>query len=886
AKDGTSIERCSVDAMKAVAAPERESYIGALCYSAADASISQCTVDSFEATDLNIASGLVAIMEGSAKAEGCAVRGMSAEAAAAGDSYATGLVYLVKEDSDSIVENCEVNDVQLSVARASGLAGFVKGAKEKADCTPKIIGSKVRNLVISGPKEASGLILSCGPKTLVSGCAVEKASMQGVGERAAGVVYVVKSGSRFQDCGARDIEIDGKASDLSYTGGFAGLVNADVDFTDCFVEGVVIEAKSGQQVGGFSGNVQNSSSIQPNTFTNCRVDGLRLKTYEAYPFDEKTHKSMVGGFIGTTGKIADFNACSVTGSIDAADSAGGFVGDLGWVSLSDENLDHKITFDACTADVDVSAQNTAGGFVGLSRVTYSTAGKNSPEKSTAAFGECVASGNVVSRGGVAGGFVGSGDRGEFSRCAVRGAVSGPIAGGFQGEVTANDFDAEADSHTTLISIENCSVSGTVLGSDSAGGVIGSISTVNPTNAKSNTRVEFAGETQSSPAVVGASADTEVFKVAHVDDADESNIGGIPSDSEGTAIVKPVGDGTLAMDEHGHVTIPDSGATRNGEPLSSGDVLTNLGSVAKGGSVDSETGSIVMKPGGSMTSPDGSVQTFPHGGSVSSDGAVDQVRPSLPSVPSYAVSVGGSVEGGTVIVGSHSASKGDTVKLSVRPEAGYKLDRIVAVDGDGKRVDVAMAEDGSYTFIMPDSEVKIDVFFLPTANPFVDVFEGDFYYEAALWASHNGITTGVGDGRFAPGESCTRAQMVTFLWRAAGSPEVASDQGFDDVAEDAYYADAVRWAAAEGVTTGTGDGSFSPDDVVTRAQVVTFLWRAAGSPASDAGLDFDDVDPDGYYADAVRWAVSEGVTTGTGEFSFSPDDDCTRGQGVTFLYRVR
>lgn len=170
------------------------------------------------------------------------------------------------------------------------------------------------------------------------------------------------------------------------------------------------------------------------------------------------------------------------------------------------------------------------------------------------------------------------------------------------------------------------------------------------------------------------------------------------------------------------------------------------------------------------------------------------------------------------------------------------------------------------------------------NPFNDVAEGAYYYDAVLWAVENGVTSGTSATTFAPNATCTRAQTVTFLWRANGSPKpTGTVNPFSDVSADAYYYKAVLWAVEQGITVGTTDTTFAPDATCTRAQVVTFQWRAAGSPAA-SGSSFSDVPADAYYAQAVAWAVSEGITSGTGNNQFSPSNNCTRAQIVTFLYR--
>ena len=173
------------------------------------------------------------------------------------------------------------------------------------------------------------------------------------------------------------------------------------------------------------------------------------------------------------------------------------------------------------------------------------------------------------------------------------------------------------------------------------------------------------------------------------------------------------------------------------------------------------------------------------------------------------------------------------------------------------------------------------------NPFVDVKEGAYYYDAVLWAVGQKITSGTSATTFSPDASCTRAQMVTFLWRAAGSPKVENGKNpFADVKADAYYYDAVLWAVEKGVTSGTSATTFSPDATVTRGQTVTFLYRNAGSPEVSGTMPFTDVEADAYYAKAVQWAVQQKITTGTSETTFSPMSDCTRGQIVTFLYRAK
>ena len=245
----------------------------------------------------------------------------------------------------------------------------------------------------------------------------------------------------------------------------------------------------------------------------------------------------------------------------------------------------------------------------------------------------------------------------------------------------------------------------------------------------------------------------------------------------------------------------------------------------------------------------------------------------------------SVKHGTITVSPKSAYKDDTVTITVKPDKGYELDTLKVLDQDGDKVKITEKK-GKYTFTMPASKVTIKGKFVEEAPEqiFADVPVDAYCYEAVKWAASEGITGGIGNNLFAPGLPCTRGQIVTFLWRAAGSPAPKSMSSFADVAEDAYYAKAVAWAVENGITGGTGDGKFSPDATCTRAQAVTFLYRASGSPAVSGSAAFSDVAADAYYASAVKWAEKNGITGGIGGGLFGSGNNCTRGQIVTFLYR--
>ena len=262
-------------------------------------------------------------------------------------------------------------------------------------------------------------------------------------------------------------------------------------------------------------------------------------------------------------------------------------------------------------------------------------------------------------------------------------------------------------------------------------------------------------------------------------------------------------------------------------------------------------------------------------------------PSSSGSSGYYVSTPSKTEHGTVTVSPRYADKGDTVTVTVKPDSGYVLGSLTVTDSKGNELTLTDKGNGKYTFVMPAGKVEVKASFAKEieTSPFADVATDAYYYEAVKWAVGKGITTGVGNDLFAPEQPCTRAQIVTFLWRAAGAPEPkGTAASLTDVVSGSYYEKAVAWAIENGITTGTGDGEFSPDDTCTRAQAVTFLARALNAKAASAA-EFSDVPTDSYFADAVAWAAANGVTEGVGNGMFAPDNDCTRGQIVTFLFRA-
>ena len=259
-------------------------------------------------------------------------------------------------------------------------------------------------------------------------------------------------------------------------------------------------------------------------------------------------------------------------------------------------------------------------------------------------------------------------------------------------------------------------------------------------------------------------------------------------------------------------------------------------------------------------------------------------------PSYPVNTPDKTENGTVTVSTKNATSGSTVTITVKPDDGFKLDELTVIDKNGNELKLTDKGNGKYTFTMPASKVEVNATFVKEVetSPFSDVSTSAYYYKAVKWAQKKGITGGIGNGLFGPNQPCTRAQIVTFLWRAAGSPVVNYAMNMSDVPEGSYYAEAVRWALSEGITTGTTENTFSPDSECTRAQAVAFLFRYAASEAvtlQELVSGFSDADSvPGYALPAMNWALAEEIVQGNGS-KLMPNDSCTRAQIVTFLFRA-
>ncbi len=297
----------------------------------------------------------------------------------------------------------------------------------------------------------------------------------------------------------------------------------------------------------------------------------------------------------------------------------------------------------------------------------------------------------------------------------------------------------------------------------------------------------------------------------------------------------------------------------------------------------------------IDSPDGNTTSLPGGGLTIFQGTTAYaVWEDIPASSgggggggrtSYSVSTG-KTGNGTLSLSDTTARRGDTVTITVKPDKGYTLETLTVTDSRGSALTLTDKGGGKFAFTMPGGSVTVNATFMEDnsiLNFFVDVPASAYYYDAVKWAAEQGITGGTDENHFSPDASCTRAQIVTFLWRAAGSPVVNYILPFEDVAESSYYAEAVRWAASQGIVSGVSPTRFGPDLPCTRAQAMTFLYGAMGSPAVTGGSAFLDVDSGAYYAGPVAWAVKNHITSGTGNGLFGTENICTRAQIVTFLF---
>ena len=607
---------------------------------------------------------------------------------------------------------------------------------------------------------------------------------------------------------------------------------------------------------GLAGALAGSAS---GPIENCHVTKLNLTMNT--PDSGTAAAYWIGGLVGALDGSQHIEECSAAGTIkelSGKGSIGGLIGELGRAA--------KITYSHADVALDVKSHYYGGARVG--GLIGKGNGENNPET---VISNCYAMGSVTG-GAYSGGFAGSLYGLNIKNCYATGDVTG--AAGSMGTFAGTD----GSNIKEYGSVTNCYTTGTLSGKAAymyAFTMQQKGTPRSPTEncyfADTNSALINLNETTVFKAL--AEMQTEGFKDT-LNANDPANgwlfregktplCGAEPADYSAVdaALDKIPADLTAYTDESIKTLSAAAEAVIRGKVIAK---QTEVDAMAK--AIEDAIAALVKKPSPSSSSSSSS------------------------SRPSYPITTPDKTENGSVNISSTSAKRGSVVTITVTPDAGYVLDKLTVTDKDGKELYLTKKSDTEYTFVMPAGKVEITPSFVKQAEEpsrvFVDVKTGDYFYDAVQWAVGKGITNGTSAETFSPEDPCTRAQIVTFLWRAAGSPVVNYAMDLSDVAGDAYYAEAVRWALSEGITTGTSADQFSPDATCTREQAVTFLYRAAGSPAVSGESAFEDVGADAYYARAVAWAAQNGVTNGISQALFGTGSDCTRAQIVTFLYRAQ
>ena len=679
------------------------------------------------------------------------------------------------------------------------------------------------------------------------------------------------------------------------------------------IHGIAKVASIGAVV-GFAGGLVGSSG---GSIENCHVTGLTMDM--SAPSNVYAAAYWVGGLVGALDGTQLINECSVSGGITekaGKGSIGGLIGELGKAA--------KITYSRSNVTVNVKADSrggaNVGGFIGKGN------GKTDAET---IIRNCYATGNVTggaSTGGFAGGLWGL----NIKNCYASGNVSQAAA------AMASFVGTDASDSNYYGSITNCFTTGIVTGSSPS---LYAFAMQDATERSEITNCYFAVENlgiknqnESATEKPQDEMKNEAFAAA-LNNGDNSNgwsfvngqvlCGAEPADYSAVEVAKAAipTDLTVYTDESvAALNTAVDGVVRGKAFVSQANVdamaqaiKDAIAALQYKGADYTKVDEAIAKANAlnkdnykDFSGVEAAVKAVVRDKNITEQSEVDAMAKAIedaiaaleqkPSsggdsnAPTYAIEVDKDIRNGEVTANRRYAERGDTVTITVTPDKGYTLETLTVTDKNGKDVALTKKSDTEYTFVMPAGKVEITPSFVKQAEEpsraFVDVKTGDYFYDAVQWAVEKGITNGTSAETFSPEAPCTRAQIVTFLWRAAGSPVVNYAMDLSDVAGDAYYAEAVRWALSDGITTGTSDHTFSPDAVCTREQAVTFLWRAAGSPAVSGESAFEDVGADAYYARAVAWAAQNGVTNGISQALFGTGSDCTRAQIVTFLYRAQ
>ena len=613
------------------------------------------------------------------------------------------------------------------------------------------------------------------------------------------------------------------------------------------VSGYII-GLAGALAGSASGPIENCHVTNLNMTMNTPDSGMAVAYW-------------IGGLVGALDGSQHIEECSASGTIkelSGKGSIGGLIGELGKAA--------KITYSHADVALDVKSDYYGGANVG--GLIGKGNGKNDPET---VISNCYATGNVTG-GAYSGGFAGSLYGLNIKNCYATGEVTGAAAS------MATFAGTDASDEDAYGSVTNCYTTGTLSGKAAymyAFTMQQKGTPRSPTEncyfADTNSALINLNETTVFKAL--AEMQTEGFKDT-LNANDPANgwlfregktplCGAEPADYSAVdaALDKIPADLTAYTDESIKTLSAAAEAVIRGKVIAK---QTEVDAMAK--AIENAIAALVKKPSS--------------GGGFSSGSFFS----------SYPVTTPGKTENGTVTVSTKNATSGSTVTITVKPDDGFKLDELTVIDKNGNELKLTDKGNGKYTFTMPASKVEVNATFVKEVetSPFGDVSTSAYYYKAVKWAQKKGITGGIGNGLFGPNQPCTRAQIVTFLWRAAGSPVVNYAMNMSDVPEGSYYAEAVRWALSEGITTGTTGSTFSPDETCTRAQAVAFLFRYAASEAvtlQELVSGFSDADSvPGYALPAMNWALAEEIVQGNGS-KLMPNDSCTRAQIVTFLFRA-
>ena len=699
-------------------------------------------------------------------------------------------------------------------------------------------------------------------------------------------------------------------------GATAGKIS-NLNLDTVSIHGIAKIASIGAVIGFAGGLVGYSGGY----IENCHVTGLTMDM--SAPSNVYAAAYCVGGLVGVLDETQLINECSVSGSITekaGKGSIGGLIGELGKAA--------KITYSRSDVTVNVKADSrggaNVGGFIGKGN------GKTDAET---IIRNCYATGNVTG-GAYTGGFAGGLWGLNIKNCYASGNVSQAAA------AMASFVGTDASDPNYYGSITSCFAIGSVTGSSP---FRYAFAMQDATKRSEITNCYFAEENssiknqnESAAAKPQEEMKTEDFAAA-LNNGDNSNgwsfvngqvlCGAEPADYSAVdaALDKIPADLTAYTDE----SIKTLSAAA--EAVIRGKVIAKQAEVdAMAAAIERAISDLVFKPA-DYTAVDAAIakanalnendyidfsavkaalEAVVRGKNITEQFEVDAMAKAIEDAiaalvkkpssgggfssgsffPSYPVNTPDKTENGTVTVSTKNATSGSTVTITVKPDDGFKLDELTVIDKNGNELKLTDKGNGKYTFTMPASKVEVNAAFVKEVetSPFGDVSTSAYYYEAVKWAQKKGITGGIGNGLFGPNQPCTRAQIVTFLWRAAGSPVVNYAMNMSDVPEGSYYAEAVRWALSEGITTGTTGNTFSPDSECTRAQAVAFLFRYAASEAvtlQELVSGFSDADSvPGYALPAMNWALAEEIVQGNGS-KLMPNDSCTRAQIVTFLFRA-